>query len=345
MNARRELGIVRTSAAFLSVVAITATAAQVELGVGPEFYSDPTSTYKPTGVSLTYTPEGEHAMTVTFGARGVMDGGAFRATVLVDDGVTDSPFHGDYMAAGINKLQVDMASNNGYAPSLARWQLKGARRSWYRDISVAGLAGEVQTIQVGLTLESGWYSYSSGADKAGMFAEDLQNVTYVAIQLSPGGDQPDAIQTPQQSYTISNVVGINDSGISSTPGTLSPLQRGLIARFGYGYDSVDKLTEEMLAQDSTGDGIPDWVEILAMWVFDAEIVSVDEGGVTIEWFAVRNQKYTVSRTDDLNGTLTPVAGLIEIVADSTGNMTALDTTAEGEGPFYYRVRRHVPPTE
>jgi hypothetical protein len=143
------------------------------------------------------------------------------------------------------------------------------------------------------------------------------------------------------------VVLVNDSGISSPPGALSPLERNLIARFGYGYGSIGSLTEAMKRWDADGDGMCDYAEIwaendeeYANSIFAADDIQVAADGVNIEWTCVNGKSYTVLRAASLGDALVALPALSGIVATNTGYMTRKDTGAAGQtGPFYYRIRK------
>ena len=179
-----------------------------------------------------------------------------------------------------------------------------------------------------------------------MLAEDLQDVVSLAIELAPGKTQEET-SIPAQSYTINEFVVINDDGISSPPATLTPLERSLTARFGYGYGSVNSLTDVMKTWDQDSDGMVDYVEIwsendqsFANSIFAAEDISVDDDGVSITWTTVAGQEYTVLRADALGDGFSPVSVLTRIVATETGFMTREDSSAPSGAASYYRILKH-----
>lgn len=290
------------------------------------------------GGSVTYVPEGANSIQVTFVKGDPLAGGGLQATVVVDRDVTDSPFRGDYTT--LSSLRANVTSSAASIPVMLQWRLESGARIWYCSMALNAVS-EAQIIDVPLALSAGWWTDSRG-DKAAMFAEDLQNVSCLKIELQPAGSPS------TQSYILANVVAVSDSGIVTPPGTLSPLEQALIARFGVGYSTVDSLTEEMRQFDTDGDGMADYVEIWAEndqlyadSIFAAEIVEVATAGVTIKWSAVAGKVYTVLRSGALPGAFLPVPGLMSLTADETGFKVEVDPSAAvGEGPFYYRILRH-----
>lgn len=299
------------------------------------------------GAAVTYTPSGTTGLTVLF-AQGATPPATStqKATVLVDDGVQNSAFKGDYVSRSANTIQFALTSS-GYVPGVGILEMKCAARSWLFDFTaqVSAVAGEAKSIVVPLTV-TGWRPAPTVENKDAAFAADLQSVVSVSIILKP--TSAGALNYPAQSYTIDSCVLVNDDGLSSEPGLLTPLERGLIGRFGFGHGSVDRLTDAMKMWDADGDGMFDFMEIwsendpaYAESIFTARSIKIVEQGVEVTWTCVGGSTYTVLRAASLGGTFLPVTGLSGIVADQTGYMSRIDSEAQGAaGPFYYRIRKN-----
>jgi len=331
------VSLVAVASCFSLLAPALATGAQIDLGSAQAVSSGFTMA---SGASVTYTVIGT-AVTVAFGASTEM--GPVCATVLVDAGATNSPVKGNLIERGVNTLRFDI-TDTGCQPRYAVLTLRGASadREWTYQFTSLGQSGVKTTIAVPLTRAS-WKTVSEG-DPDAMFAMDLQNVTYLSLYITPSKPLG-AMSRPAQSYTFENFVAVNDDGISSSPASLTPLEKALIARFGYGYGSVDKLTGNMKAWDADGDGMADYIEIqcendeaFANAMFAAKDIKVTADGAEITWTCVKDAVYTVVRTDAAGKTFAAVAALSGIGAADTGFMTRTDTAVKGQtGPFYYRI--------
>lgn len=343
---KRIGGLARLGSLFLAVVvAATGSSSAAEVPVagaqalGIVTVSD--------AAPVTYVQISQTAMQITFARYGLPANGDAKATILIDSGVASSPLFGNYIDKAINKLQFGIAGS-GMSPRTATVRLKNSvtKRSWYYNFTVQAQSGIRQSIDVPLKLASGWVTPTAGANKDAMFAQDLQNVDYLAVTLQPGTDSS-GLLSPEQSYTIDGFVVVNDDGISSPPATLSALEKAFLARFGYGYGSADKLTAGMKAWDVDGDGMADYLEILfendelfAKSNFVADIIEVTDAGVKIQWPSVSGETYTVLRTDIAGTQFAAVVQLSLLSATNTGYMSAVDKWASGSGPFYYRIVKH-----
>lgn len=299
------------------------------------------------GAAVTYTASGSNTLVVLFGQGPTPPATAvLKGTVQVDEGVQGSAFHGNYISRSANTIQFAL-TGSGYAPAIGLLEVKCAARAWRFDFrnQASAVAGEKKTILAPLTA-AGWRPVPTAANKDAAFAADLQAVTGVSIILCPSyaGLQ----YSPEQSYTIDSCVLVNDDGLSSAPGQLTPLETALIGRFGFGFGSVDRLSAAMKMWDADGDGMFDFMEIwsendpaYAQSIFTARNIKVVQQGVEVTWTCVSGATYTVLRSDVLGGVFLPVPGLSGIVANETGFMSRIDTEAQGSsGPFYYRIRKN-----
>ena len=302
------------------------------------------------GVDVTYSAVGENGIKVSFGS-GTVFGGAVSATIDVDADVPNSPFFGNYLARGINAVRFGV-TGTGHAPKYAFVYLVGNGKAWRADFDVSTKAGARTEIVLPLTCDA--WSTSWPGVKETMLADTLKNVTAVQIYLAP---KAVSAAYTAQSYTFDSLVLVNDDGISTLPASLTEAQKAMIARFGYGNDTADKLSDELKAIDEDGDGMVDYVEILsendeafANSIFTVEDIEVSDDGVAITWACVNGETYTVVRAASIGGEapdgtrkatrLVAVDGLQSIAADDTGFMTRTDATASGDGPFYYRILKH-----
>jgi len=112
--------------------------------------------------------------------------------------------------------------------------------------------------------------------------------------------------------------------------------------------SVDQLTNAQKKQDLDGDGMTDLTEILsendpdfAKSIFAAEILPTDgTDGITIKWACVKGAKYTVFRSQNLTGgEFHALTQATDLLASSTGYMTYKDTSATGNGPYFYKIMK------
>lgn len=332
-------------ATIIMALILGAVAEQLPIGISDDLDQGDTLSY---GATVNYTAVGDNGIEVAFGQGSFPPSGPVVATVVVDEGVADSPFHGDLIASTINTIQFKVSGDGG-SPASARLQLRGAegqRRRWLIDFSVSSTPGETTVVNLPLTLAAGWETDWPG-NKDAMLAEDLQSIESVWIRLTPGN--AGLAYLPSQAYTISDVVVINDDGISSPAESLTPLEEALIGNFGYGYGSVDSLTGDMKEWDADGDGMADYVELwaenddaYANSIFAAEDIAITTDGIEITWVCVEGEAYTVLRSETMYGTFGVVPELQGLVASGTGYMTQKDEAEEvvtGGGPFFYRIRK------
>lgn len=292
-----------------------------------------------------YTAYGESGLTVSFSLMTYPLQGSVLATVLVDDAVENSPFKGDFIAAAINTISLNV-TGTGTVPGKALLELRAGAHKWYCPLDISSVSGETQVVQVPLTLAAGWYSTNAEGSQDALFAEDLQNVTRLSVLMKPG--LGGLSYFPAQSFSLDDFVLINDDGISSPPATLSPLERSLIARFGYGYGTVESLTEAMKQWDQDADGMEDFIEILsendlqfALSIFSAENIEFFDGIPQITWTCVAGANYTVVSASQPAGPYAPVSGLSNVIADETGYMTRAADESSVDGPVYYRIVKHL----
>ena len=340
-----------STAILVTALALGVMAEQLEI-IG-EAEAVATGQTRARGATVEYTPVGATGLTVSFGSGSFPPAGSVSATIVVDKDVTDSWFGGNMIERGINTLQFKI-HGDGLAPSLALVSLNyrsETRRTWSIPFDVSRTPGEVVTIILPLTIAAGWSADYHGNQYA-MLAQDLQDVESVSVRVSPG-DPDDTGSLDPQSYTVTDFVAINDDGISSQPGVLSPdeeaLEQALISNFSYGYGSVDALTDEMKEWDQDLDGMADYVEIMsehdedyADSIFAAEDIVTANDGIELTWVCVEGQTYSVLRSESIQGTFSVVPELEGLVASGTGYMTGKDGSDEvvnGEGPFFYRIRK------
>ena len=298
------------------------------------------------GAAVAYSSEAEQSITVEFGqGRGAMSGPCL-ATVLVDDGVAESQFFGNYIENGINTLSFGVAGDGNQPATSYVTLFTPEGHTWSCAFNVSDVAGERTVVQIPLTLNSGWVCNVSGPDVDGRFAADLQQVSRVAIVIMPGAPAGWSV-TPAQSYTLDSVVVVNDDGISSPPAVLrlEPLERALLARFGYGFGKISSLTSEMKQYDTDGDGMVDYIEIwsendepFALSIFAAEKIELVNGMPQITWTCVKGANYTVVGANSPNGPYTPVNGLAGLSASETGFMTR--SAGDVADKAYYRIVKH-----
>lgn len=287
--------------------------------------------------SAVYQPV-DNGIQIAFAAQSVGNVPVFRRGAVVAGG---DAFTGDLTAAGMQAVTFQIRSDNGTVPSAARLMLRGATsgRIWARPFAVAGNADVWQAHTIGLSRADGWdRGGRRGGDKDAMFAADLADVAWLALEVEQGSRAAEA-------YTIVHLA-LTGTGGTTPDAELTPLQRALRARFGV--NSLDELTDAQRREDSLGDGMSDWERILAEndedyanAIFKVRIVSVSDAGVTIRWPAVAGSTYTVFRSQQLAAgfNLLPDGLGAAVVADVTGMLDFVDPSARTGVSYYYRVMR------
>ena len=303
--------------------------------------SEPTLT---NAATVAFSSDGAHTITVQFGPGSGPMSGTVLATIGVDEGVIGSLFFSNYIQEAVNTIQFGV-TGDGYQPAGATLQLLASNgHVWYSKFPVSSTVGERLEVLLPLTLESGWVPNFSCDDLHGALAADLQNIIRVAIMLKPG--TPEGMSTsPEQSYTIDNVVLVNDDDISSPPAVLAEndLEQGLLSRFGYGYGTIESLTAEMKGMDTDGDGMADYVEIyaesdpdFAESIFRIDALQLVGGNPVVKWVCVNGEQYTLKRASAPDGPYVAV-NASPMAASGTGFMSNSDTAAGEGGPVFYRV--------
>ena len=258
-------------------------------------------------------------------------------TLVADAGAADSPFAGDYSAAGVTGLTFRIMSD-GHKPASAMVILQSSvsGRIWINEnVPISGEAGRWVDCAISLARASGWRR--GGTDLDAKWAIDLRSVGTIGIRICQGG-------TESQVYTIADFMLAGASG-PSQHANLSALQKALLDRFGV--TTLEAVSEQDKKVDSDLDGMTDVLEILSIFDLDfanltfvAELVSVTDQGVALKWPCVQDWKYTVFRSERLGDGffLLPDGVGVDMVSTNTGYMVFTDTDSAGkEGPFYYRV--------
>ena len=292
---------------------------------------------------VTFSSGADGAITISFSAQSVNGPpGLSYGSMVADVGVSDGAFVGDYIAAGVKSLTFRI-TGDGYLPRSARVVLKNKDgRAWCNpNVQVSAEAGVATINSISFDRSAGWdRNERPNVDKDAMWQADLKNVAVIGISLSQGG-------TAAQSYTISHFMLVDQYGGTSDPGTLNPLEQALLDAFGV--TDMDALTEEQKARDLDGDGMTDLIEIRSEFekgfadsIFAAEVVAIEEDGITIRWPCVVGEKYTVLRSESLFTVFSPLAGATQLEATETGFMTHKDTTTTGKGPYFYKIFKQKP---
>lgn len=261
--------------------------------------------------------------------------------VAADRDVVDSPFKGDYVAAGVVGISFKIMHDGG-EPYRVMAILQGAKsgRKWCNsNVLLSPNANEWAVNCVRLDLASGWDTDAKG-DKSVMWQEDLKDVGQVGVRIIQRG-------FTAQTYSLAAFRLIGEDGFITPPATLTPLETALKNRFGVA--SVELLTAAQKAEDTDKDGMTDEYEIrsendldFAKTIFVTQIAEQQGTGITLRWPVVKNSKYTLFRASDLVQGFSALSGAVELQAAETGYMTYTDTTATGDGPYFYRVKRILP---
>ncbi|MDI6774261.1 MAG: hypothetical protein QME60_02535 [Verrucomicrobiota bacterium] len=286
--------------------------------------------------STTYSCAPEGYVIISFGQGNVSPSTPpdyAEAVLVADGGKADSPFTGDYVADGVKGVTFRVRGD-GHTPGSAMVILRSrSGRIWSNDrFQFPAEAGVWSTVTLSFERSAGWTR--GGADLDAKWDADIRSVTLIGIQMSRSG-------TDAQSYTIDDFMLLDADHM---PDALTPLERALRDRFGVTRREDVAPADQLV--DTDFDGMTDLFEILSKYdsdfanaIFEAQILSVTDAGVTIRWTCVEGSKYTVLRGSQLTGGLDPLpdfAGL-DMPATETGYMTLVDTDAKGSGPYYYRI--------
>jgi hypothetical protein len=114
-------------------------------------------------------------------------------------------------------------------------------------------------------------------------------------------------------------------------------------------DRVDlRIAQFFGNQDSDGDGVPDWAEIVAgtdphdphsLLKIVSSVRGDPQGGITIEWLTVPGRTYAIFSSTNLTSEFLPRA--TNILANGA-SIIYHDSAAIGPGPFFYRIKLTEP---
>lgn len=257
--------------------------------------------------------------------------------LLIGGSNPDNQFVGDLAGMGYSGARFKI-NGDGTVPasvSLIIFQrLSRTIRTWENGtVGVSSTPGEWRISQIPLVMDKGWYTTykSSRYTLEQMWDMDLADVQTLLIRIVPIG-------MAEQTYSITDFQ-LTGPGVISESAVLTPLQAY------FGVDSVTELTSEMRSQDSDGDGMSDYNEILAgLDPYDASSVlaarvAVATTGNTVSWEGVLGATYGVMRSNNLLEGFT----LIESgrKPDYTGQVMTFEDTVPASGqPNYYKVIKY-----
>ena len=278
-------------------------------------------------------------VTVSFSAQSTSAPPQFTAAVLMANAsVSGGAFIGDYLREGVRGVHFRVS--NTQPACYVELILQGADsgRLWRNsNVQMATAEGGWETNTVSFDRSAGW-TRDGGGNVDAMWTQDLQNVAMVGVRVSQRGFDA-------QTCSVEQFMLKDSSGFVTAAAELTDLQGALLDRFSV--STLESLTPEQVAADADGDGMSDVNELLAgtnpdnaSSVFAAGIMEDDtvvDGGITVSWPCVIGARYTVLRCTNLMEGMQNLA--VGLVATETGVMTYHDTTAAGEGTYFYRVRR------
>lgn len=288
------------------------------------------------GSSALSVYEGRNAVTINFPAQASPPSPVV-CDLLIGAANPDSVFTGNLLAAGYSGIRFRIAGN-GTVPdvlSLVIHQIEGENtREWvFSSITASRTPGEWIVTLIPLEREKGWTTSfrSTKRSKDLLWETDISAVQAMLLRIVPYG-------TEAQSYSISDLQ-LTGPGVISEPAQLTPLQ----AYFEVA--SADQLTAEMLKQDSDGDGMSDYQEILAglnpydaSSVLAARVAKSDDKN-SISWEGVMGGRYGVMRSNDLLKGFELIAS--GRVCGYTGEvMTYDDQNPVIDKPNYYKVVKY-----
>jgi len=281
------------------------------------------------------------AVTVQFSQQGSPPS-TLRTDIMVGGANPASVFTGNLSEAGYSGIRLRI-TGTGEQPAEASVLIRTivsedplVTRDWrYSGVTVSPNPGEWTISDIPLQRALGWrtagdYKRSDDALDA-MWTEDMQNVEMMFVRLQSGG-------FAEQAYSVSDF-RLMGTGVISAAANLSPLQHY------FGIDSFEGLDEKeiaaLMAQDSDGNGMSDYHEILAGFdpfdpesVFEARIAAAS-GRNMISWNAVLGRRYAVWRSTDLGSGFLPLFEGIQ--ATATGVMSIEDEDPVPGKPNFYKV--------
>lgn len=287
--------------------------------------------------------ESGQAVTVNFEAAGSPPSPVV-CDLLIGGSDPGNVFTGDLLGAGYSGVQFKINGTGSQPDYLAliihQLYREGTpdefSRIWKFPVNAElSASGEWIYTLAPLDLNKGWET----AAKEGrytheeLWAMDLADVHSMYLRIIPSEGRAGAV-----AYSVADF-RLAGSGVISEPAVLTPLEAY------FGVSSVAQMNAAMMAQDSDGDGMSDYNELLAgLDPMDANSVlntkvAVAPEGNTVSWQGVLGATYGVMRSNNLK------AGFELIASDKkpsfTGQaMSFTDESPAADAPNYYRVVKY-----
>ncbi|MCE9613164.1 MAG: hypothetical protein K8T26_02755 [Lentisphaerae bacterium] len=249
-----------------------------------------------------------------------------QVTLWADATGDNASFSGDYKRAGVNALDLDLASTSAGAPIIwATLKSEASQRQWVKPGLVIG-HNSISFDRTG----GGWLLLSGDDESDVAWQADLRAVSGLGIKVI----------RDQRIIAAHNVtVSAFQLAGNQTVGAAQPtLADALQARFGV--SSLADVDPALGNADDDGDGMSNVNELLAEFdpayfadnLFKAQLSS-DGKDVTIRFACVKGNTYSVQKASTVDGAYGEIGS---VTAGDTGSASVTDSGA-GDGPNFYRV--------
>lgn len=248
--------------------------------------------------------------------------------LAADSGASGGAFAGDYLAAGVDRIEL-RASCEGAVPGLLEVVLTtGSGRRWFLPLTGA-VTGTWSELRAAVDFDAGWKAGAGGTRE--QFLADLRDVAMLGVRVQRGGT------TAKHVFRLDDVRLNGRSALQDTDGDGLPDTWELL------HDMSPQDVRDRFADDDA-DGISNYGEYragtdprnrrsrLAMRIRKQDEQKTK--GVKVEWESNAGGTYRVRRmTNDSNGFQLMQSGIA-----ATPPVNAwFDSSATGNGPYLYRV--------
>lgn len=259
--------------------------------------------------------------------------------LVAEDPDANQIYSGDFAALGVNQVGVTLTTVSGQQ---VPGEIYMALETKYNGDTVIWRTGKLDMVpdsgvdtrnSIAFDTTAWTTKYPSSMPRQELFEACINNVQQLEIRMFQG-------PITHQVYDVTMLQLLDaDGGFIGSPAILTPLQQALAGAFG-GKKSVGELSAAELAS-ATFRKVAAGIDIDAEPEadFNIEVVSVAPEGVTVRWRSAPWAVYTLYRAVSLTEAFTAVA---DDLRSSGGDfMTYLDSTADTERQYFYRVKLQI----